>query len=1452
MVVANGYVGFTPTGYSPTVGYGWSDPSAVGWTDRGTPAPPERDFHWGRSDTFLADLPNGIYSVTLTLGDSKAAHAADSISLQGLQVATVGPTAAGVFITPTFQVTVSNGQLQLGLTALRATRRNQSPYFALDALDINVISVAPPVVGAGPAASGNEGSPVSFSGSVQGGIPPYTETWNFGDGTTASGTLSPSHTYTSDGNYTVSLTVTDVLGRSVTSTTTASIAEVPPTAAITGAPATGHSPEGTAITLGSNVTDPDPAGQAAGSTYSWTVTKNGSPFATGNAASITFTPDDAGTYVATLTATDNDGGASAPVSTTITADDVAPTVTITGAPVSAAPGAVISLGSAVTDPSSVDTAAGFTYSWTVTDNGAAFASGSGPNFSFTPTAAGTYVVSLAATDTDPETGTASQTIQVSPPPVASAGPGVTGNEGSAVSFSGSVQGGIPPYAETWNFGDGTTASGTLTPSHTYTSDGNYTVTLTVKDAAGISSTSTTTAAIAETPPAVAITGAPASADVGRAIALASTVTDPDPAGQAAGFAYAWTVTDNGAAFASGSGSSFSFTPNAAGTYVVTLAATDNDGGTGTTSRTITVNPPPVASAGPAENGNAGSPLAFAGSVQGGSAPETAAWNFGDGTTASGTLIPSHIYAAAGTYTVTLTVTDAAGVSSTSTTTASISGSTARAPAAPSNLAATADSPSEINLTWDLGDTTDTNVVIERETSTSGTFQTLAVLPGGENTFTDTSCWASTTYTYRVKARNAAGDSAYTAAQSATTQPVPSGALNVVSNLQAVADSPTSATISFTDTNTANAYRAYLLERSSDGVSYQTVASLETATSWTDVTLAPGTTYYYRALGASSSAPDSDYSPPVAVTLPGRPAGTPVEPSGLQATDLSATSVALAWVNNDPSDPQFQVERAAYDPYDPMTWTQVALTAPGVTSFTDTGLAPESPYVYRVRAVNAQGDSAYALPASDVMQTLAGRAVDVDTASAGTGSPKTYDIGPGEPYPTISSLDWSKLGPGDTVNIHYQPGGYHELFQISTRGTASGWITINGVPDPATGALPVIDGYQATKAPQFVNFYTPVDGSGDVVIGNRPGYAIGYKPGYILLQNLQFQDCYQGDNGGNTFTDYDGSTKAYGSVGAGIYLEMADHVTIKNDVVTNNGEGIFGAGQSSFARLMTDITLDGNSIYGNGNIGSSQEHNTYLEGINTVYQFNRYGPVRGGSAGAGLKDRSVGTVIRYNYIVGGGHQLDLVEAQNEADLAMTLPEYHQTFVYGNTLVAPEGNASDIVYYGGDASPYPFYRKGVLYLYNNTIVSQSDRATVYGITAVHLSTTGETLDARDNILTVIPSSGQTPAYFTLIGSANNAYFGRNWVPSGYYVSDFNAPFTGHAAGTGNLLVGTSQDPGFVNPVGGDYHLKSGSACIEAASRLAGAGDAFPVSEEYLDPQSGEAIPTADDLGAFEYGI
>jgi len=110
---------------------------------------------------------------------------------------------------------------------------------------------------------------------------------------------------------------------------------------------------------------------------------------------------------------------------------------------------------------------------------------------------------------------------------------------------------------------------------------------------------------------------------------------------------------------------------------VRLTVTDNDGLTNSASTTAQVSDgaglqPPVANPGGPYQGTTASPVAFDGSAS--SDPDgrivSYDWTFGDGGTASGAK-PTHAYSTAGTYAVTLTVTDDAGRRATATTSASI-------------------------------------------------------------------------------------------------------------------------------------------------------------------------------------------------------------------------------------------------------------------------------------------------------------------------------------------------------------------------------------------------------------------------------------------------------------------------------------------------------------------------------------------------------------------------------------------------------------------------------------------------------------------------------------------------------------------------------------------------------------------------------------------------------------
>jgi PKD repeat protein len=87
---------------------------------------------------------------------------------------------------------------------------------------------------------GSKGQSIQFTGSVENGTFPYNYHWEFGDSYTST-EQNPTHIYEDNGNYTVSLTVTDDDGVTVSDTTWALINgdNTPPNTPIIDGPATG-------------------------------------------------------------------------------------------------------------------------------------------------------------------------------------------------------------------------------------------------------------------------------------------------------------------------------------------------------------------------------------------------------------------------------------------------------------------------------------------------------------------------------------------------------------------------------------------------------------------------------------------------------------------------------------------------------------------------------------------------------------------------------------------------------------------------------------------------------------------------------------------------------------------------------------------------------------------------------------------------------------------------------------------------------------------------------------------------------------------------------------------------------------------------------------------------------------------------------------------------------------
>lgn len=98
----------------------------------------------------------------------------------------------------------------------------------------------------------------------------------------------------------------------------------------------------------------------------------------------------------------------------------------------------------------------------------------------------------------------------------------------------------------------------------------------------------------------------------------------------------------------------------------------------------------------------------------------------------------------------------------------ISSGTVTPPAAPTALAASAVTSTQINLSWTDNATNESGFRVERSVGSSTTFTEIGTTGAGVNSYSDAGLSPSTQYNYRVRAYNSAGNSAYTSVVSATT------------------------------------------------------------------------------------------------------------------------------------------------------------------------------------------------------------------------------------------------------------------------------------------------------------------------------------------------------------------------------------------------------------------------------------------------------------------------------------------------------------------------------------------------------------------------------------------------------------------------------------------------------------------------------------------------------------
>lgn len=290
--------------------------------------------------------------------------------------------------------------------------------------------------------------------------------------------------------------------------------------------------------------------------------------------------------------------------------------------------------------------------------------------------------------------------------------------------------------------------------------------------------------------------------------------------------------------------------------------------------------------------------------------------------------------------------------------AAVTSTPADLPLPPENLKVLGTTATTVDLSWFDGADNEDGFVIERQdVPVVGNFYEIARIPSqtagvptGGNNWTDTTAQPGLCYNYRVAAYNASGMSTYNVngpVQACTGGP-PTGTIV----LTAVAVSGTQVDLSWS--GAAGQIDGYRIERSTAGATgpwTTTFGTAGTATGYSDLTVQPNTTYWYRVF-AYNLAGDSAPSNVANVTTPGAP---PAAPTNLTAAAPVSTRVDLTWTDNANNESGFAVERSTDGG---ATWTEITRTGANATTFSDTTVQPKMTYDYRVYAFNGGGPSGY--------------------------------------------------------------------------------------------------------------------------------------------------------------------------------------------------------------------------------------------------------------------------------------------------------------------------------------------------------------------------------------------------------------------------------------------------------------------------------------------------------------
>jgi chitodextrinase len=375
------------------------------------------------------------------------------------------------------------------------------------------------------------------------------------------------------------------------------------------------------------------------------------------------------------------------------------------------------------------------------------------------------------------------------------------------------------------------------------------------------------------------------------------------------------------------------------------------------------------------------------------------------------------------------------------------------PSAPGNLAVSQPSSTKNKLTWTAA--TDNIGVSAYDIYRNGSY--LATVGPNVTSYTDSAAVAGTSYTYRVAARDLAGNTASASVSTGgtqdTTPPTPP------TGLTAGATGYTAVSLSWQASTDNVGVASYTIMR--NGKPVATVGGNQT--SYADSGLTPGTSYSYQVTAADPAGNVSQASNTASATTEADTT-PPTAPGSLTATGVTASQVGLSW---SPSS-----DNVGVTGYQVVRNGSVIATASG-TSYTDTTVAPSTSYTYQVIAVDAAGNS------------TASGTLTVTTPAAGTIFSDGFESGDLSQWTTVSGLavesaiahtgtfaaQESSTGAA-TYAYRALPGSYTNLWVQS-------WVYVQSAATSAN-----LFGFRASTGGSIINLY--LSPTGKLALRNNVG------------------------------------------------------------------------------------------------------------------------------------------------------------------------------------------------------------------------------------------------------------------------------------------------------------------------------------------------------------------------------